>query len=316
MNILNKIKIWVSSLFYGLSSGENLIQGQTVENNDSKTIGIQQIKETNRVSHALLRGELTKEVKDLRYRDYKISENARRFNVIGESVIKLENPSLDIQIPLVFSGANHEVCQGLLESLSSQNQSSYTLKIEYNNSVRFLLEKYCSHFSVKKNEIELYFKVTPNKNIISNKSFCQYIQRIVNNFTTCEYSTLKKIWFVSYKIPTVPNFIKFEFNNLVLSKIEIDDNEFKFTYGFTYKEINDLTEKFKSQELEENYKNKVPKNLGEEDIKYNIESKCTICGKMITFQEGKFNENINGVFCCSDCLIKILKEKIENDNSR
>ena len=312
MNILNNIKLWFTSVFYGLSAGDDLLRGQNVEN-DSHAISINQEKDIHRVAPALLNGEITQEVVDLRYRDYTVAENSRNFQVVnGDNAHKVRAEITNI--PPIFSGVNHMLYGGMQDTLDEKE--SFTLKIEYNNSVRFLLEKYCDHFSINGKEISLYFLAKPNRNLITSKPFCTYASRLMTNSTLGgEYNKLAKIWFVSYKISAVPNYVKFEFNNLIITNIQIENDELKFTFVAESVNIDDLTSKYVSESLREKYKAKAPKHIPNEIVVEEVQNVCEICGKEILSSEGMMNKSINNKFCCTDCLCKELIKKQENENS-
>lgn len=310
MNFLNKIKIWFNALMYGLSDADKLIQGQVTDVNE-RHISINQLKDNQRVSHALLKGELTKEVRDLRYRDYLVAENSRRYNVQGDNAFSDRISILDEKnsIPKRFSGLNHEICASIQETVDVDVPSSYTLKFIYANSVKFLLEKYCSHFSVDENYITFYFSAIPNRNVVTSKAFCNHLNSMVVDFNKMggEYSEIKEVWFVSYKITAVPNYTKFNFFDLKINSIQINNNEFLIRYKYSNRKVENLLDKYAIEDLKEKYQVKAEKYIPNSDIEtYSIQNKCECCGREITYNEGKMNQAIVNKFCCGECLTKEL----------
>ena len=312
MSFLSKIKLWIHSLFWGLSDADKIIQGQDDEPNE-KTIGIHQVKDTQRVSHALLRGEVTKNVAELRYRDYLVSENSRNYHVNGDEAFSTNENILvkERKIPKKFGGINHEIYGGIVDS---EEPNKHTLKFEYNDSIKFPLDKFCTHFLVEENFISLYFSMIPNRNISTSKAFANYLDKLLvtSNFNS-EYNTLKSISFVTYKISAIANYIKFTFTDLLLSEVSTINDEFVLKYRYANKEIENLLEKYTSEELKEKYKSKEEKHLPTDINIFDIENTCEVCNKPIAAEEGMLNKNIVGKFCCTDCLTKILIEKQNNE---
>ena len=306
MNFFRKIKIWINGFFFGLADADREILSQN-DNDDSKHISVHQVKEIQRVAPALLRGEVTQEVVDLRYRDYLISEGSRFYNSDGvrsdNTGSLMENV---IMIPKKFSGINHEICNGMNDC---DNVNKYTLKIDYTNSVKYLLEKYCDHFSVDDYFISLYFSRQPNRNLVTSKAFCNYISSLIQNENS-EYSKLSKLRFTSYKITNVPNYTKFTFYDLILVEILNNGDELILKYRASSKNIETVLDKYNSTNLEDKYKAKSEKYQPKELVVYDVDNKCEICGKEIEHHEGQMNKAVIGKYCCGECLSnELLKMK-------
>lgn len=309
MNIWNNIRLFFSSLFQGLASADDVIQGH-INDDSEKTIGIHQVKDIHRVAPALLRGEVTKEVAELRYRDYLVSEASRHYDKYGNLTtygLYYTNEGNNYK----FTGVNHEICASITDS-NVFTQSSYTLKITYEDSVKFLLEKYCDNFSVDKNFITLRFSTLPNRNVITSKAFCNYLKtEMMNNSLGGTYSRLKEIKFVSYKISSIPNYLEFKFEDLILTEVFFDDekHECVMKYSANFYTVEDLTKKYVVDELKDKYSNKEAKYLPQES--FNVEYKlCEICGSpMLMEAEGKMNQEICGKFCCTSCCCDELMKK-------
>ena len=297
MNILGKLRLFISSLFTGLSSADEIIIGQS-SNGDDKVLPVQQVKDHKRVADKLLKGEVSQEVKELRYRDYLISETSRHYKVSDNEAQKLKihyNPNY-------FGGYNHSICNGLGDD---DNKEEFTLKFEYEDVPRFNLSKYCTHFQVntKSKQIMLFFNLIPNRNIGTSKAFIKYLeQSMISSRLGGDFWFLKTMWFVSYKITALQNYLKFTFKDLLLTNIDHTDKEIILTYGFESYEMENLIEKYKVEELEEKYKNKEPKHLPHSDIEYDIILKCEKCGKPLTQNEGELNKKVCGKYYCSECL--------------
>lgn len=311
MNLVQKIKSFFANLFYGLESADKIIQGQDVFDN-SKNIGIHQVKDVNRVSPALLKGEVTQEVADLRHRTYAVDESSRYYYVNGTEANKVKDYDFwsSSIYPTKFGMRNNQVCLGIEDA---EDEESYTLKIIYSEGIRFKLEKYCEYFTINGSEVALHFNLLPNANQFTSKPFLNYLNKIPNQSTFGgEYNRLQDVSFITYRVADVKNFLKYNFKDLLLTRFDVEDNEIILTYNAQSCLVEDMTKKYLTQDLEKKYKNKEAKHIPQGDIVIELNNKCSICGKIITENEGNFNRSINGKFCCTDCLCKELMEQEQN----
>ena len=75
-HLINKIKLFFYSLLYGMKNTEDAVFHQTGISNENGSSIIKEV-EDKRVSKALLKGEITQEVEELRYRTYKVIQIGR-----------------------------------------------------------------------------------------------------------------------------------------------------------------------------------------------------------------------------------------------
>lgn len=80
-----KIKYLFNSFFYGMAAADKAIMSSS---NDSENIVINKEVKDERVSKALLRGELTQEVQELRYRTYKVDRESKNFEYFSPTLAK------------------------------------------------------------------------------------------------------------------------------------------------------------------------------------------------------------------------------------
>ena len=80
-----KIKYLFNSFFYGMSAADKAIM---TSSNDNENIVINKEVKDERVSKALLRGELTQEVQELRYRTYKVDRESKTFEYFSPTLAK------------------------------------------------------------------------------------------------------------------------------------------------------------------------------------------------------------------------------------
>lgn len=80
-----KVKYFFKSLFYGMSAADNVVFGN---GDDSSSIVINKEVQDKRVSKDLLKGEVTQEVEELRYRTYKVDRESKNFEYFSPTLAK------------------------------------------------------------------------------------------------------------------------------------------------------------------------------------------------------------------------------------
>jgi hypothetical protein len=119
---MNKIKNFFKTLWYGLPFGlkgaDTEIMGSKSLDGDGVTIG-QEVSD-ERVAKHLLKGEVTQEVEELRYRTYKVSEEADKYKYLGNGIaIKQEEKQVNnIKTKYRFTQENENICESVLQSLN------------------------------------------------------------------------------------------------------------------------------------------------------------------------------------------------------
>ena len=82
--MINKIKNFFYGLFNGMDAAEKEIS--TTSKDKDKTVPIERQQETNSMADAMLKGVVTEELKEMRYRDYKVSRNSEHYSYIGNGL--------------------------------------------------------------------------------------------------------------------------------------------------------------------------------------------------------------------------------------
>ena len=113
--IIEKIKSIFYSLPFGLKAADTEIMGSSISGDGNDTVINQQVND-NRVAKHLLKGEITQEVEELRYRTSKVERETDKYEYIGNgmAVKKEEKNSNDI---IKFSQENKLICDDVLTEL-------------------------------------------------------------------------------------------------------------------------------------------------------------------------------------------------------
>ena len=105
MSLKNKLLNILYSLPFGLKGADSEIFGTSKKTSDGTTIS-QEVSD-ERVGKHLLKGEVTQPVEELRYRTYKVSNESKNYNVVGNGVaVKNEEKKKKSKTRIRFSQEN------------------------------------------------------------------------------------------------------------------------------------------------------------------------------------------------------------------
>ena len=329
MSLKNKLLNILYSLPFGLKGADSEIFGASKKTSDGTTIS-QEVSD-ERVGKHLLKGEVTQPVEELRYRTYKVSNESKNYNVVGNGVaVKNEEKKKKSKTRIRFSQENENICESVLQTLKQVDKKEggvemYRFEFSYVSFPRFKLEKYATMVDVdinmKTNEAltVLHFNTDPNPYDQTSKPFINELLKI-ESIVGSEYalsrnditSSMNAFSFSTYKAYNEDDFTSYSFiGNPKLVKFDKNDHEVMLTFSwesFIRVPLN-LEEKYYSKTMDEKYKNHERKNV---DISLkNVERKryCSVCGKEMSVYDGDIQEANGSEIICKECLEKALKNK-------
>lgn len=330
-----KIKNIFYSLPFGLRAADSEIMGSNVSGDGNDTTINQQVND-KRVAKHLLKGEITQEVEELRYRTYKVNRESDKYDYVGNGIaIKKEEEKPNKTNIIKFTQENKLICSDILTELKrvgGYGVERYTVEIDYSLPVRFKLQEFLTNVDVviKDNEspvTTLRFSDVRNPSMINSKPFVTELERLETLFNNNDTYGLSRndfataiigMNFVTYHASDdEPDVISYRFNYPELIGVHHENGEFKLLYQWKEFKREDLTDKFFNKELEEKYKNKIAKSIKTEteitDVKEIIDEqrnktiKCSGCGKGIkTFSEGYIIHPETGEPLCLECYKNYL----------
>lgn len=293
--ILRFIKnIWYS-LFWGMKTTED-----TMLKGDTSTIpGSAIIQEVNdhRVSKALLKGELTQEVVELRYRTYKVDREAKEYEYIAPTLafkrekndskfVSYENEDNleiitiqpnDVNIENITDGLRdvdfakatiiNEQDDIRLDIGKYKSKHDYIIKLRRELIARYKLEEYTKRLVVKKHSktlaiLDFYVSKYPNDKDFKSKGFVREIEKIRDNGIRSDVLDIENVYFITNHAYKQVDMLEFEFKNLTFLKIvEFDGHYIVRFKAKIVKNGIDLTEQYYSKTMDEKYKNKVKKDV-------------------------------------------------------
>ena len=329
-NTMGKIKDFFIRIAYalpfGLKGADTEIMGSNDTGVDESTI-TQEVSD-ERVAKHLLKGEVTQEVEELRYRTYKVSNESEKYEYVGNG-IALKNDSDDRprdRKKIRFHQENNLLCESIMNEFKHMNDygfERYRLEMTYNDIVRFKLEQFATSIDVfidnenKVIETTLNFEKQPNPYNKKSKPFIKELEKlkdiIVSDYQVSRneiLSSIQTISFVTYKADNEDDLVTYCFVDNCKFK-SLDENEFEFKITYTWDSYMrmpvNLEEKYFSPTMEEKYRNKERKDVAIEVGNLERKRYCSVCGKEMSTYDGDIQEFDGGVVICQDCLKKGFK---------
>ena len=237
-------------------------------------VSISQEVEDERVSKHLLKGEVTQEVEELRYRTYKVEKESKDYAYLGNGVaIKKKRPRVDEDV-IRFTMNNKGISDSVLDSMQQVGKygtEKYVLNVTYNSISRFKIEQFATKFKVtiKDNDcyIKLYFESQPDVYDAKSKPFINELERIYQQrengmvLNSDIVFLISNISFITYKAEGEDDLVYYNLSMPTFADIDKSKFEYTITYKISKFTRENLTDKFYNEEMENKYKNKEPKNV-------------------------------------------------------
>ena len=326
---MNKLKNWFLKIYYGLPFGLKGADTEIMGASSSEENGTNIMQEATdeRVAKHLLKGEVTQEVEELRYRTYKVSDESENYSYVGNGVaVKDKDNKHTFNGKLDFSQENSLLCASVLselEHLDDYGSESYRLNITYNDIVRFKLEQFATAVDVYINEetgtIEttLRFEKTPNPTNVKSKPFVMALKALSERLD--EYSisrnelvnSIDTLSFVTYKARNEDSLVTYAFTKGAKFK-ELKQTEHEYLLVFSWDEYTrvptNLEVKYYSKTMDEKYKRKERKNTVVDMVARARTRYCSICGKEMPLYDADIQEYDGDMVICQECMAKAMLE--------
>ena len=330
-SVINKIKrniqIFFYSWFYGMKSTEDKMFHQTGLTNSTGSSIIKEV-DNQRVSKALLKGEVTQQVEELRYRTYKVDKESKGFEYYAPT-LALKKDKQDTKfmkydnsdgLELITIQPNDILVETVGETLEQVGgrgkRTQYRIKIKRNFVPRYKIEEYITRLDVKKLDeshviLDIYVSKYPNDKDFKSKGFVREIEKIRDEKIKSDILDYEEISFITHHAYKLNDMIKFVFKNIWFREVIEFDGHYVLKFKASLKQDTlDLTKKYFSKTMEEKYKNKEKKKVVLNLFDYNQIQvyQCQECGKEIIL-DNELIDQIN-VYQGRD----ITEENFENEN--
>lgn len=233
------------NLFRGLHYADRKAFGQTSNSvNGNTSIEVQD--EQDSVYNALLRGELTQEVKELRHEMYFAERKSHEYEYAGNGRVKKKSVFSDFSDVDTEEGYsvyllhhNSEDCGNLSENViteefdGNKEKRDFSFSLEMDFTPRFRLEEFAEKIVVarkdeKPNEciIDIYFSSYQKQFDRRHRMFLNEIKRIYEGDTRSEIIDFNSLSFMSFKTTGCDDFKRFMFYGFEYDKCILSNNEY------------------------------------------------------------------------------------------
>lgn len=279
-NLKLRISILWHSLFRGMKAADDKTMGVTKE---GKTIdvGIEEQIQEHSVYTDLLNEQITQEVMELRDSNYRVFRHANDFQYIGngnvvqkvknmlQADLKVFNPDND---RIVLVQDNKLVVKGLVEAtkdveeegevVADDKAERFTLKFEREVFPRFQLEKWVKKIVVRQNDeglvrLDLYCSSYARQFMPTDSLFINELMNIYGKKTrNIDTVDIMSVEFITDKAYGADDITLYRFEELKYEGMNMYDKDFVITYIAKPVQNLDLTEKYKTKEMDEKYATK------------------------------------------------------------
>lgn len=263
-NLYHKIKKMFYGLFFGLENANQEVF--TNVDYDSSSTNIHQEKLTKSVYKDLLKGEITQEVKDLRYQLYYIYDNSQNYKYIGDGNSEKKTVNTFNCNEFAFSQSDKDISVTLSEELNFFNKEQYFFNIIYEDYCRFKHEKYITKIDVnvsnkrqEKNKV-IYFYY--NAYVSTDNVYYRILlnglksKKIENNDF---FPTIKEFSFTTFNAQGINDLYKFNLYNLKPLDVLEKDGFILVEYEFENFQVENIVAKYFSQDMQDKYDKKASK---------------------------------------------------------
>ena len=341
--MMSKIKRWVYKILYALPFGmkaadEEIMGGNSSSSDEGQSIH-QQVSD-ERVAKHLLKGEITQPVKELRYRTYKVDDEAKNYEYLGGgTAIKKEVKPVDSK-RIHFSQECKLVASDVLEELKrvgTYGTETYTLQISYNNPlVKFKLEQFANQIDVDINEeskdiiTTLHFSNIPDGYEKKSAPFINELKRLLKIYKNIQLisdkrmvdevykhneiaSSMISLNFTTYKATNDESDLKvYSFVSPSFIKAEESNAEIRLTFMWETYDVNDLKAKFFDEKMAKKYETKEAKSTPIDISGGQVRvAHCEVCGKEINTYDADVTKYTYGKAMCKDCLQDYLLSELK-----
>ena len=317
-----------TGLMFGVKSADEMMTAQGTASDSAAGTGKHEVKHEERLSKALLRGEVTQEVKELRHRTYKTAQESRKYAYLGNGFAVKTGHYKSERLPEVENSENLKVKYvqhndklplPLVEDLTQEGhgkEGKQIVEAERDFVPRFKIEKFLTHLVIKELEpgssrvrVDLYVSMYPRQfQERYDKAFLSEIDRIKKGHVKSDILDFKTLRFVT----------KNAYGLLDGVSIRLSNPEYKGTAEFDGHHVlkfdmdiesDDLVAAFFDPVMQAKYDNREPNELElNMDPEYSGETRyCASCGREINAYDAATTADLVGMPLCPDCLSERLK---------
>ena len=308
MKVIKRLYQYFKALIYGMGETEKNILHYTTS--DADGIVINQEVHSKRVSKDLLKGIVSQEVEELRYRTYKVDREAKTYEYFSPTLAK-KRDKMDTKfvtyenedkLPIITIQPNQPRVQTVNEALEQVGKRGksvdYWIEIERDFMCRYRLEEYTKRLVVKeliKDQtviLDFYVSKYPNDKDFKSKGFVREIEKIKDEGMKSDVLDFDRVKFTTLHAYKVDDMLLYIFDKIYFQKVvEFDGHYIVRFKAHIFCNGTDLTDEYYSKTMDEKYQTHAPK---ESSINLNGNNvteiyRCEECGKEIIYDTELIN---------------------------
>lgn len=294
---------YVTGFFLGMKKVNDETFTQVGYGSDGGT-SVNKHIEKDSVAKDLLRGEVTQQVEELRYRTYKVDREAKKFEYFSpyaaikgdkddSKFVQYDNSDnlklvtiqeVRRQVSTVFAGIENvdfdkdsylddkgRLCVNVGKF---EDKKEYNIEIERDNNPRFKIEDYVTRLVVKEEDkekenyvLDLYVSKYPISDTIPAIYFVKECENIMNGYRKSDVLDILRLKFVTSHAYLLDDMIEFRFDKIFFRDILEYDGHYILKFrAHAYVNGKDLTDEFYSDTMAKKYENKEKKDRGDFDV--------------------------------------------------
>ena len=318
----DRINAYWTGFFYGLKDANDTVFTQAGIDNSVGTEIQQQVTE-NRVSKDLLKGEVTQQVEELRYRTYKVDRESKQFEYFSPTkairfdkqdskFVKYDNSD---NLELITIQPNHANTANIYDGTKDVDflnaklvdgqgnvsinlghfdvENKYNIEIERDFMPRFKLETYTTRLVVKKLDdednmiLDFYVSKYPQEKDMKSIYFIKEVEKLMSGYKQSDITSMIRVSFVTSHAYGLNDMIEFRFDHIYYKGILEYDGHYILKFkAHAYVNGKDQTDEFYSKSMDEKYRNNEKKEVVLDAFSGGNEYKtfvCTECGKTVEY---------------------------------
>lgn len=319
--ILHNIELFFINFAFATKNTETQIftQGGVDSANGGIIMSQDVTQGTHALSKALLKGELTEEVKQLRYRTYKVDREAKKYKYFAPTLALKKKEGKDNKfvsydksdgLDVITIQYNYALSEDTLDAINQienggrGEKTKYKFEIKRNFVPRFRLEEFLKKVVVKRLDethaiLDFYFSQYPERffntsddKSFRSKAFINELKRIRNGGKT-DVLDMEQMRFITSHAYKKDDLIEYVFRNLWYRETVEFDGDYILRFKASIEHDGyDLTASYYNKTMDEKYKNNEKKEVTI-DITGSVPVEtytCADCGKVVTFDVKKMEE--------------------------
>ena len=321
-NLWNRFQFFIMNLAAASKNTETQVLTQGgVDSTGGGMVVVQDVKQgAHALSKALLRGELTEEVKQLRYRNYKVDREAKKYKYFAPTLALKKKEGKDNKfisydksdgLEVITIQYNYPLTEDILDAINQIEDGGrgkgpkYKIEIERIFRPRFKVEEFLKKVVVKRLDethaiLDLYFSKYPerffrtsNDKSFRSKVFIHEIENIRDNEIKSDMLEMARLRFVTKNAYKRDDLFEYAFRNILFREVAEFDGDYilRFKASIEHDGI-DLTAAYYNKVMDEKYQNKEKKEIlldlsGTVPVETYV---CAECGRVVTFDCQKMDE--------------------------